>query len=244
MINSELQAEITKELLAYGETVTNEELFPTLIPEAASLIHSDPYAFLIATCLDRGAKTEIIWTIPYYIKMELGHLDPTIINKMSLEELSEVINHLPKKPRYLKDAAKTIRDLTKKVVEEFNGDASKIWEGKRALEVNQELDSIHGVGEGIANMGVLLIEKAYPTKFPDKSFMNIKSDTHTMLVLYRLGASESKDVESAKRAARKMNPPFPGALDAALWEIGRRWCFASEPNCPDCPMNALCLKRM
>ncbi len=35
----------------------------------------------------------------------------------------------------------------------------------------------------------------------------------------------------------RMNPSFPGELDNALWSIGREWCQASEPNCPECPMN-------
>jgi hypothetical protein len=39
-----------------------------------------------------------------------------------------------------------------------------------------------------------------------------------------------------------MNPSFPGGLDGALWEIGRRWCFASNPNCNDCPMCKDCAK--
>ncbi len=131
-MDSETQTKITRELLAYGEKVANEELFPTLIPEAAPLIATDPYAFLIATCLDRGTKAEIIWTIPYYMKMELGHLDPKLIYKMSLEELVNDYYRFPKRPHYVSAAVRTIRDLTKIVVRECNGDASKIWEGKPA----------------------------------------------------------------------------------------------------------------
>jgi endonuclease III len=100
------------------------------------------------------------------------------------------------------------------------------------------------VGVGIANMGVLLIEKAFSIDFPDKSFMDIKADTHTMRVLYRIGVSESVNEESAMRAARKMNPLFPGELDPALWVIGRKLCRPSDPNCPECPMDGVCLKCM
>lgn len=49
-------SQITKELLAFGETVSNEALFPTVVPEAESLIANDPYAFAIAVCLIRPSK--------------------------------------------------------------------------------------------------------------------------------------------------------------------------------------------
>jgi len=151
---------------------------------------------------------------------------------------------LPRKPRYVNDAPKTIRDLTRFVVEECSGDASLVWEGRRATEVNRILRSVHGVGPGIANMGVLLIENAFGVQFRDleRSGMDIKPDVHTVRVLFRLGASDDQTVEAALAASRLMNPSFPGGLDGGLWEFGRRWCFASNPNCDDCPMNNDCAK--
>ncbi len=72
-------------LLECDKSFNREILFPTMISEAAPLVVTDPYAFLIAACLDRGKLADIIWTIPYDMKRILGHLDPFIINKMSLE---------------------------------------------------------------------------------------------------------------------------------------------------------------
>jgi endonuclease III len=243
MIDEEKRTKITQELLRYGEKVANEELFPTVVPEAAPLIASDPYAFLIATCLDRGTKAEIIWTIPYYTKQELGHLDPKLIYKMTLDDLKNLFARLPKKPHYINAAPRTVQELTRIVVEKYNGNAAKLWESRDAWEVESILESIYGVGEGIANMGILLIEKAFSIEFSDKSFMDIKADTHTMRVLYRLGVSESLDERSAMRTARRMNPTFPGELDNPLWAIGRNWCHAIEPDCLNCVMREVCAKR-
>ena len=242
MIDETRLSRITQALLEFTPTVPNTSLFPTIVPEAAPLIETDPYAFLIAVCLDRGTKAQVIWTIPYDMKMRLGHLDPQLIHKMSLEELTELFLQLPRKPRYVNDAPKTILDLTRFVVEECSGDASLVWEGRRAADVNRILRSIHGVGSGIANMGVLLIEKAFDVRFRDldRRGMDIKPDVHTVRVLYRLGASEAQTIEAALEASRRMNPSFPGGLDGGLWEIGRRWCFASKPNCEDCPMSKDC----
>ncbi len=106
--------------------------------------------------------------------------------------------------------------------------------------------SIHGVGPGISNMGVLLIEKNFGIRFSDldRTRMDIKPDIHTVLVLYRLGASNSKTNESAIAATRRMNPSFPGEIDGALWDIGRKWCFANNPNCLDCPVSGVCAKQI
>jgi endonuclease-3 len=234
---------ITQKLLEFGKTIENERLFPTVVPEAEPLIQNDPYAFILAVCLDRGAKAEVIWTVPYDIKNDLGHLDPQLIHQMSLEELGKLINRLPRKPRYTNAAPRTIKEITRIVVEECDGDAANLWRDKRAADVDRTLQSIYGVGEGIANMGVLLIEKGFGVRFSDRTRMDIKSDVHTMRVAYRLGVSEEITEEAAMAATRKMHPAFPGELDAPLWEIGRRWCFALKPNCTDCPMNKDCARR-
>jgi endonuclease III len=243
MLNQEQLVKITTELISFGKTISKEALLPTVVPEAASLVATDEYAFLIATCLDRGMKADIIWTIPYDIKNELGHLDPYRIYQMSLEELDGLFKRLPRQPRYRTAATKTLHHLTQIVVKQYGGDASKVWKGKTAKETTAMLDSIYGVGPGIASMGALLIEKAFSVQFSDRDEMDIKPDVHTVRVLYRLGASEFPTVESAIKTSRQMNPSFPGEIDGGLWEIGRRWCFSSRPDCPACPMTMLCSKR-
>lgn len=235
---------ITNALLEFGKTIDPKELFPVVVPEAAEFAIGNPYAFCIAICLDRGAKADIVWSIPYEIYRHLGHLDPFRIFEMSLDELADLFVHLPRKPRYVNDAPRTIKELTEKVVNECNGDASKMWDGMTASEVNANFRSIYGVGTGIANMSVLLIEKAYGIRFNDldRPGMDIKPDVHTMRVLFRLGVSPLQTESAAIKAARRMNPEYPGELDGPLWIIGRNWCHSFTPNCIECPMNDVCQK--
>jgi endonuclease III len=218
------------------------ELFPTLVPKASEFALANPYAFCLATCLDRGTKAEIIWTIPFWLWQILGHLDPLMINKMSLSGLTDLVLHLPKKPRYLNAAPRTIQEITRIIVERFNGSAALIWQNQKAAEVRKTFLSVYGVGPGIASMAVLLIEKAYAIRFSDldHSRMDIKPDVNTMRVLYRLGVANRVEEQEAVYAARYLNPAFPGELDAALWIIGRRWCAASNPACRQCPMGQVC----
>jgi endonuclease III len=245
IIPAQMEA-VTQALLEFSKSIEAEELFPVMVPEAAGIVTNNPYAFSLATCLDRGTLADIIWTIPYDIKQKLGHLDPHLIYEMSIEELADLFYALPHKPRYITDAPYTVRDLTRIVVEECGGDAARIWTGKRAADVKRTFQSIYGVGDGIASLAVLLIEQAFSIHFSelDRPRMDIKADVHTKRVLYRLGMSESKDESSAAAAARRMNPSWPGALDGALWWIGRNRCRPTNPNCPDCPVNSVCSKKM
>lgn len=237
---------IKDQLLDCGSRFESSQLFPTLIPEAYSLIISDPFAFCIGICLDAGAQAKVIWTIPYYLKNQLGHLDPCKIQKMSLEDLADAFAHLPKRPRFINRAPRTVKELTEIVINECEGDASRMWIGKSAAEVNRTFRSIYGVGSGIANMAPLLIESAHGNRYQDRERpkMDIKPDVHTRRVLYRLGVAEEMTDVAAVDAAKCISPEFPGAVDGALWWIGQRWCHAQDPECSICCLNSICVKRI
>jgi len=78
---------IKEALLRFAPSIQPESYFPAKSPEASQLIISDPYAFLIASCLDRGTKVEIIWSIPLALKNQLTHLDPGKIHEMASGEI-------------------------------------------------------------------------------------------------------------------------------------------------------------
>lgn|GEM_PF-34354 len=241
---STFEKKVVGRLLEYGESIDPSELFPTMIPEAQGFALKNPYAFAIATCLDRGTKADLIWTIPFDINQMLGHLDPWIIQKMTLAELEALFASLPRKPRYTNAAPRTLKELTRIVVEEFEGDASLIWKGKRAGVIKQTFKSVYGVGPQIANMSVILLEKAFGIYFDDldRPSMDVKADVHTIRVLHRLGVSTAMTVDATIETARRLHPAYPAKLDSPLWLIGRKWCEASNPNCPSCPMDDLCKK--
>jgi endonuclease III len=137
-----------------------------------------------------------------------------------------------------------MRDLTTIVVDENGGEASGIWKNRPAAEVNRTFRRVHGVGDGIANMMVLLIEKAYGVRFGDldRRSMDIKPDVHTMRVLFRTGAAGEEAADAAKAAARYLSPEYPGAIDGSLWRIGQQWCRPTHPDCGNCPLEDLCPK--
>jgi len=235
-----------KKLLEFAETVDAQELVPVLEEEAAKLIKEDPFAFALAGVLDRGTKAEIIWTIPYYIKKQLGDLDPNFFANASLEELERIIQKLPVKPRYVTDAPHTLRGLSRIIVSECNGQAQKLWENKSSRAVKATFERIYGVGPGIASMIILILESRFGVHFDDADHQNmdVKPDVHIVRVFHRLGFISEPDSNSALKAARRLNPDYPGALDSPAWRIGRNWCTAFSPQCRKCPLNEVCPKNI
>lgn len=233
---------ILTRLLALEGRIDTRLFFAGEVPEAVDLTLSDPYAFCLSTCLDRGMKAEVVWTIPYWLKQRLGHLDPQLVYLLSEERLAGLIAGLPKRPRYMDAAPRTVREITAVVVEEYDGDASRIWTGRRAADVKATFLSVYGVGQGIANMAVLLIERVFGVRFSDldRKSMDIKPDVHTMRVLARLGVAPEQSPYSAIAAARRLSPDYPGEIDAPLWLIGRTWCTAEAALCDACPLGELC----
>jgi len=237
---------LTEALLEFNKHIAPKDLFVTLVPEAQELVLSDPFAFLTASVIDRGTKAEIIWTIPYYLRLQMGHLDASKINQMTEDDLKQIFQRIPYRPRYMHDAPRTIKEMTALVMNKFKGQAQLLWVDQSAKSIKRTLLQIHGVGEGIANMTILLIERAFGTHFDDMERRNldIKPDVHTKRVLYRLGVSKDTSNSSTLEAASQLNPSFPGEIDGPLWLIGRRFCFPSNPVCVDCPVREYCERKI
>ncbi|TFH15478.1 hypothetical protein E4H04_08290 [Candidatus Bathyarchaeota archaeon] len=229
-------------LLKHGNSLPSETLIQALNPQATNYIKENPFAFIFACVLDRGTKTEIIWTLPYYIKETTGIFSPDYFNSLSNEAIYELLSSLPKKPRYLKAAPQTIKELSKIIINEYNGKTENLWKDKSAETLQKKLQTIHGVGPGIASMTILLLENTRGVFFSDydHSKMDIKPDAHTTRVLFRLGFITEENTTLALHAARLINPGYPGEIDAPLWDIGRKWCVASSPLCDSCPLNTDC----
>jgi endonuclease III len=222
--------------------IPRAEFFETEVPEAADFALGNPYAFLLASCLDRGSPSRLIWTIPWWLRQDLGHLDPARISSLSLAEIEALVDRLPRKPRYAHDTPRTLRELTQMVVGDFHGDAAAVWRGRSARDFQRSLERIRGVGPNISSMTVQLVERVFPGELAggDEQQRNIKVDVHTRRVLHRLGVAPDDSDEAARQAARRLNPDQPGLVDAPLWYIGHKWCRPTAPLCDQCPVCDLC----
>lgn len=232
---------VKEELLRFGTTLPKGGTF-TRIPEADGLLRADPFAFLMAASIDRGARAESVWELPWRLQQKLGKLDPKKLSHMMPIELERILRQLPKKPRFPNQAAKTIVSLAKLVSEEFQEDAGRVWSGKTVLQVIHSLQRIYGVGPGIAHMTtrILIDEEQYQPSPGELRQIDIKPDVHVTRVFYRSGLSPRPDGQLSIEVARKLYPEFPAKLDWPAWEIGRKYCHESGPNCPKCPLDDIC----
>ena len=233
-------------LLEFSKEIHPRDLFPVRCEQAAILIEKDPFAFALAAVLDRGTKVEIIWTVPYYLQKHTGDLNPYFFASKSVEELEDIFRSFPQKPRYITDAPRTAKELSEIVVNEYNGDVTKIWENKSASHVKETFQCIYGVGSGIASMIILLLERCFKVHFNDidHRYMDVKPDVHIIRVFYRLGFISEPNTKEALEAAQRFNPEYPGALDAPAWVIGRKWCTPFAPECQSCPLDEVCPKNI
>ena len=100
-------------------------------------------------------------------------------------------------------------------------------------------------GPGILSMIVLLLERCFGVQFSDIDHrnMDVKPDTHIVRVFSRLGFFSRPDEAEALKAARRLFPEDPGALDPPTWIIVKKWCAFDDPQCQKCPLNEVCSKK-
>jgi len=214
-------------------------------PDADKFLRQNCFAFLMAASIDRGARAEAVWEMPFLLGKKLGHLDPGMLSNLSIEQLEAILRSLPRRPRFPRLAAQTVISLAKLVAHGFRGDAEHIWQDKQPHEVTQTLESIRGVGAGIAHMivRILVDEYGYDPGPEGLRQIDIKPDVHVIRVFYRAGLVPDRSARACVEIARQLHPEFPGLLDWPAWEIGRTWCHEHNPDCSMCPLHGTSLKR-
>ena len=123
-------------------------------PEADALLRRDGMAMLIGLVLQRGIAAERVWRIPLHLLRDLGHLEPARLAAMSAADVETALRRLPERPRYPAQMSTTLVALGKLVRDQFAGDGTRVWVGRRMADVLATLLSLPGVGPGIAHMAV------------------------------------------------------------------------------------------
>jgi uncharacterized HhH-GPD family protein len=134
--------------------------------EACRLLAEEPFALLVGFALDQQVTVPTAFAGPHKIKQRLGTLDPKTIAGTDLEE---IFKQKPAVHRFPGTMAQRVQDLARHVVDEYGGDAAKVWtEAKDSDDLKKRLAALPGFGEmKIKSMGAVLskqfgIEKAAP----------------------------------------------------------------------------------
>jgi endonuclease-3 len=204
-----------------------------------------PHAYVLACCMDRQVKAEIAWMIPIRLRKIIGDFSIETLDNISLEEYLTIFNENTLH-RFNDIMAKVFYSVVKRIVRDYDGDASKIWVGKpSSAAVVYRFLQFDGVGIKIATMATNILARQFKVPFSDYYSIDISPDVHILRVLRRSGlVDKDASIDSIIYKARELCPEFPGIIDFSCWEIGRKWCRPRNPNCEECIIEKECLKNI
>ena len=239
-----MASEIVAELIRHRKEDLRSDR-ASLPKEVGDLVYTNPFAFLVGAAFDRGMPWQKAWEIPYWIYQK-GQLEASKLAAMEERDLQRLLEGLPVKPRYgCVKGARTLSDAANLVMRfDAHGDAGAIWDGVSPLVVQKRLESVYGIGPGIAHMAIRILRDDWGKFRGQEREIDVKPDVHVRRVFKRTGLTKTEDERKAVGAARKHNPRFPGELDWPAWDIGINWCRPTSPRCRDCPLTVVCTKHI
>jgi uncharacterized HhH-GPD family protein len=127
-------------------------------PGACALIASDPFALLVGFAIDQQVTVQKAFAGPLALKQRAGTLDPRELAKLDLEE---AFRTPPAIHRFPGSMATRVRDLAQAVVDDYGGDASRIWsEAKDSADLRKRIGGLPGYGEmKIKSLGAVLSKR-------------------------------------------------------------------------------------
>ena len=196
------------------------EKLSTQFTDKPALNFRTPYELLIAVILSAQCTDERVNKIT--AELFKNYSTPQEMLKLSQTELEKYIFSCG----LYKSKAEHILSATKDIVEKFNGQVPNNLEDLRTLA---------GVGRKTANV-------VYSVAFKGQA---IAVDTHVFRVSNRIGLVKESNVLATEKGLMKI-------LDKNDWSrshhyliyLGRSYCKAKNPDCDNCPINELCLKRI
>jgi uncharacterized HhH-GPD family protein len=129
-------------------TAAPERLHFTGDDAADRLLASDPLALLIGFVLDQQVPLQKAFSGPAELQRRLGALDARAIAEMDPTSLEEVFRQKPAIHRFPGNMARRTQELCRVVVDEYGGDAARVWEDAAdGDDLERRLSSLPGFGE-------------------------------------------------------------------------------------------------
>jgi endonuclease-3 len=159
------------------------------------------------------------------LDMRIG-VDPNSLVRASEEAIIDSI----RVAGLYKNKARAIKELSRMMIERYDGDLMKILE-MPLDRAREELLSMPNVGEKTADIILLFIARR--PVFP--------VDTHIFRVSIRLGLADRRDYSKVSGMWRSLLEPCD-YMEAhhLLIGLGREICKPKKPECYRCPINDLC----
>lgn len=127
---------------------------------ADQLLSTDPFALMIGMLLDQQYGMEHAFRGPAKIVAKLGTLDPGEIAAQDPQEFADLCSTPPAIHRYARSMAGRVQQLAQVVLQDYDGDASRIWTtADTTAELLKRLKSLPGFGDQKARIFAALLGK-------------------------------------------------------------------------------------
>jgi len=131
--------------------------------DADALLADDPLALLIGMLLDQQVPMETAFAGPGKLRDRLPSFDAATIADHDADAFVDICRTPPSVHRYPGSMAARIQSLCRSVVDEWSGDAARIWTDgdPDGAEVLRRLKALPGFGEQKARIFLALLGKQY-----------------------------------------------------------------------------------
>lgn len=182
------------------------------------LLHKGAFQLLIATVLSAQTTDEAV----NKVSPSLFAKYPTASSMATSPVRS--LEKIVKPTGFYHVKASRIKEISKKIVEEFQGKVPDTMEG---------LLQLPGVGRKTAN---IVLSAGYC------KIEGIAVDTHVFRLSHRIGLSEQKTPDKVEQDLMKITSKSDWPrLTVVLILHGRTICFAKDPECAKCVLSSNCL---
>jgi endonuclease-3 len=196
--------------------------WPVEYPEDVS---SDPFKNLIITVLSQNTS-EVNCVRAYKGLSAKLEVKPEVLAKADINELKDAI----RSGGLYNVKSKRIKELSKMVLQEFNGDLTPILALPKE-EAKKKLMELPGIGDKTADV-LLASRHGYHEVFV--------VDTHMDCIAKRLGLVKENAKYAEIQEAIKQFLPKDDRTGGLFWLMAKYTCRAQNPKCYECPLIKIC----
>lgn len=209
-------------------------------PIADELLESQPNAFLLGVLFTQGIPAERAWAGPARLLERLGTLDPVYLADHE-DEVARAVQMSPMLHRFKRTLPRWISSAGRRLAEEYDCDASRIWaSGATVASVTERLSAFSGIGRKKAVMAAEILTRHFGVELGGRESGQVAFDVQVRRVFLRSGLVTEDTIGAVEAAAQSVSPQAPGTLDLAAWLVGRTWCRPRRPLCDECRLGGVC----
>ena len=128
--------------------------------DADRVLSESPFALLTGMLLDQQFPMERAFAGPAKIAERMGSFEPATVAEADPEAFAEICSRTPAVHRFPGSMAGRIQALAQQVVEEYDGDVTRLWnEAETGQELLKRIQALPGFGKQKAQIFVALLAK-------------------------------------------------------------------------------------